>query len=73
MAVHEIPRAIKTDNGPPFNGEEYQRYGEALIIKLKFFTPLWPQRNAEAQRFMQPSAKALKTAKIYQRPWKQEL
>ena len=41
FAVHRIPRVIKTDNGPPFNGEEYQRYSEALEIKLKFSTPLW--------------------------------
>jgi len=73
FAVHGIPSVIKTDNGPPFNGEEYKRYGEALGIKLKFSTPLWPQGNAEAERFMQPLAKVLKTAKITQRSWKQEL
>ena len=73
FAVHGIPRVIKTDNGPSFNGEEYKRYGEALGITLKFSTPLWPQGNAEAERFMQPLAKALKTAKIVQRPWQQEL
>ena len=73
FAVHGIPRIIKTDNGPPFNGEEYRRYGEALGIDLKFSTPLWPQGNAEAERFMQPLAKALKTAKIAHRPWQQEL
>ena len=44
-----------------------------LEQKLKFSTPLWPHGNAEAERFMQPLAKALKTAKIDQRPWKQEL
>ena len=73
FAVHGIPRIIKTDNGPPFNGEEYRRYGEALGINLKFSTPLWPQGNAEAERFMQLLAKALKTAKIAHRPWQQEL
>ena len=74
FAVHGIPRIIKTDNGPPFNGEECRRYGgEALGINLKFSTPLWPQVNAEAERFMQPLAKALKTAKIAHRPWQQEL
>ena len=73
FAVHGIPSVIKTDNGPPFNGEEYRWYGEALGIKLKFSTLLWPQGNAEAERFMKPLAKVLKTAKITQRPWKQEL
>jgi transposase InsO family protein len=73
FAVHGISRIIKSDNGPLFNGEEYKRYADALEITLKFSTPLWPQGNAEAKRFMQPLAKALKTAKIAQRPWQQEL
>ncbi len=32
FAVHGIPRVIKTDNEPLFNGEKYKRYGEALGI-----------------------------------------
>ena len=71
--VHGIPDVIKTDNGPPFNGEEYRNYAKTLGIKLEFSTPLWPKGNAEAERFMQPLSKALKTAKIEQRPWRQEL
>ena len=73
FAVHGIPIVIKTANAPPFNGEEQKRYGEALGIKLTFPTPLWPQGNAEAERFMQLLAKVLKTAKITQRPWEEEL
>ena len=73
FSVHGIPDVIKTDNGPPFNGEEYRNYAKRLGIKLEFSTPLWPKGNAEAERFMQPLSKALKTAKIEQRPWRQEL
>ena len=69
FAVHGIPSVIKTANAPPFNGGEQKRY----VFKLTFSTPLWPQGNAEAERFMQPLAKVLKTAKITQRPWKEEL
>ena len=32
FAVHGIPIVIETANVPPFNGEEYKRYGEALGI-----------------------------------------
>ena len=71
FSVHGIPDVIKTDNGPPFNGEE--NYVKTLGIKLELPTPLWPKGNAEAERFMQPLCKALKTAKIEQRPWRQEL
>ncbi|CAB4022058.1 PREDICTED: uncharacterized protein K02A2.6-like [Paramuricea clavata] len=73
FAVHGIPTLLKSDNGPPFNGEEYQRYLTALGIKAIFSTPKWPQGNAEVERFMQPLGKSLKAAKLDGRPWKQEL
>ena len=71
FATHGIPNTVKTD--PPFNGEEYSRYLAALGITPKFSTPLWPQSNAEAERFMQPLGKTLRTAKAENRPWQQEL
>ena len=71
--VHGIPNVIKTDNGPPLNGEEYRNYAKTLGRKLEFSTPLWSKGNAEAERFKQSLGKALKTAKIEQRPWKQEM
>ena len=64
---------LKSDNGPPFNGEEYTRYLKALGINPKFSTPYWPQGNAEVERFMQPLGKAIKTAHAQGKPWKQEL
>ena len=73
FARHGIPTIIKSDNGPPFNGTEYKHYLEVLGIKAKYSTPKWPQGNAEAERFMQPLGKALKTAHIENRPWQQEL
>ena len=73
FATHGIPNIVKTDNGPPFNGEVYYRYLTALEITPKFSTPLWPQGNAEAERFMQPLGKTLRTAKVENRPWQQEL
>ena len=73
FAVHGIPTLLKSDNGPPFNGEEYQRYLTALGIKAIFSTPKWPQGNTEVERFMQPLGKSLKAAKLDGRPWKQEL
>ena len=64
---------MKSDNGPPFNEEVYKRYLNTLRIKPEFSIPLWPQGNSGIERFMQPLGKALKTAKIEGRPWKQEL
>ena len=73
FATHGIPDTLKTDNGPPFNGEEYRRYMETLGIKVIYSTPYWPQGNGEAERFMQPLGKALKTAHAERGPWRQEL
>ena len=73
FAVHGIPAILRSDNGPPFNGEEYSRYLQTLGIKAEWSTPKWPQGNATVERFMQPLGKALKTAKLDGRPWRQEL
>jgi hypothetical protein len=71
--VHGVPAIVRSDNGPPFNGEDYSRYLQALGIKVEWSTPKWPQGNALVERFMQPLGKALKTAKLDGRPWRQEL
>ena len=34
FAVHGIPAIVRSDNGPPFNGEDYSRY-LALGVKFK--------------------------------------
>ena len=73
FAVHGIPAILRSDNGPPFNGEEYSRYVQTLGIKAEWSTPKWPQGNATVERFMQTLGKALKTAKLDGRPWRQEL
>ncbi|CAB4042603.1 PREDICTED: uncharacterized protein K02A2.6-like, partial [Paramuricea clavata] len=73
FATHGIPPTVKSDNGPPFNREEYSRYLKAFGIKPVFSTPLYPQGNAEVEQFMQPLGKTLKAAKIEGHPWHQVL
>ena len=73
FATHGLPTVIKSDNGPPYISQEYRRYLEALDIRPEFSTPHWLQGNVEAERFMQPLGKALKTAQIQGPLWQQEL
>ena len=73
FATHGIPRKVKSDNGPPFNGRDFERYMNALGIEWTTSTPLWPQGNPHVERFMKPLGKVLKTAQIEGKPWKQEL
>lgn len=69
FAMHGIPTVIKSDNGPPYNSQEYGTYLEALCIRPEFSTPYWPQGNAEAEWSLQPLGKAPKTAQIQGCPW----
>ncbi len=73
FATHGIPRKIRTDNGPPFNGDEFKRYMEVLGIEWKTSTPLWPQANGNAESIMKPIGKVIKTATLEGKNWRQEL
>eukprot|EP00794_Sanderia_malayensis_P014704 gene14704-biopygen11798 len=73
FAAHGIPFELTSDNGPPFNGDDFARYLKLLGIKFKPSTPKWPQGSAEVERFMQPLNKALTTAIAEGKKWQQEL
>ena len=73
FARHGIPAKITTDNGPPFNGKEFERYMALLGVNWKPSTPLWPQGNANAESVMKPLGKLLQSAKIENKNWRQEL
>ena len=68
-----IPQAVWTDNGPPFQGEDFRNFGNDLGFTHRCITPLWPQANGEVERFMDTLLKAIRTAHIEQKNWKQEM
>ena len=47
------PASIRSDNGPPFNGGEWRKYGEVQGISIEFSTPGHPQQNGLVERYMQ--------------------
>ncbi len=67
-----IPEAIKTDNGPPFNGKEFAEFCQQMGIKHQKVTPLWPEANGLVERFMRNLGKTIRTAKIENKDWKRE-
>ena len=73
FVTHCIPETLTSNNGPPFNGEEYKRYLTALGINKVTSTPQWPQENAVVERFNQPLANVLKAATVEGKVWQQEL
>lgn len=62
FATHGIPSVLKSDNGPPFFGEEFKAYMIENGIDHQRITPLWPQANSEAENFMKPLTKAVHAA-----------
>jgi len=73
FARQGIPVTVTTDNGPPFSGHEFSKFAQQLGFKHRKITPLWPQANSEAERFMQPLQKAIRAAHMRKLNWKQEM
>eukprot|EP00112_Aurelia_sp_Birch-Aquarium-sp1_P017289 Seg3991.4 transcript_id=Seg3991.4/GoldUCD/mRNA.D3Y31 product="putative protein K02A2.6" protein_id=Seg3991.4/GoldUCD/D3Y31 len=73
FATHGIPDTMTSDNGPPFNGDDYQRYLTALGINKNPSISKWPQGNAEVEKFNQPLGKALQTGTAEGKVWRQEI
>ena len=73
FATHGIPAKLTSDNGPPFNGAEFERYMKALNIDWITSTPLWSQGNSNVEDFNKTLVKVSPTAELEERNWKQEL
>ena len=52
FAEHGIPEVVKSDNGPPFQSNEFRNFAAQLNFKHHRITPLWPEANGEAERFI---------------------
>ena len=73
FSTHGIPLIIKSDNGPPFNSEDIRKYMAENGINHSRITPLWPQANSEAENFMKPMTKAIRSAHAEGKAWKKHL
>ena len=73
FATHGIPTIVCSDNGPPFTSHEIQQYMEENGVQHRRITPLWPQANSEAERFMQPLTKAIRSAHAEGKQWTKHL
>ncbi|XP_064639559.1 uncharacterized protein K02A2.6-like [Lineus longissimus] len=73
MSRHGVVSILKSDNGPPFTSHDFKRFAEYLGFQHRRVTPLYPQANGEAERFMRNITKTVQAAHIEGRNWKQEL
>ena len=73
FATHGLPDTLKTDNGPPFQSHEFAKFMTYCGTKHRKIAPYWPRANAQAENFMKPLNKAIKSATAKGKSWRQEL
>ena len=67
------PSVLKTDNGAPFNSGEFAAFAKKLGFKQRKITPLWPEANGEAERFVRTLNKFVHTCQAEHSDWRVEL
>ncbi len=76
FATFGTPKVVKSDNGPPFNGEDFRRFAKTFGFHHRKVTPLWPRANGEVERFIKTLnmlKKHVKIAKAQGVNWRKEL
>ena len=68
-----IPESVSSDNGPPFNRQEFSDFMKYLGFRHERKTPLNPQANAEAKKFMRVLKKLYPLSKLTGTNFKQEV
>ncbi|KAL1468188.1 hypothetical protein MTO96_041641 [Rhipicephalus appendiculatus] len=64
-----VPHQVKSDNGPPFTSTNFRLFALEYGFKHHRITPLWPEANGEAERFMRTLTKAIKALNVQGRDW----
>ncbi|GFN92531.1 transposon ty3-g Gag-Pol polyprotein [Plakobranchus ocellatus] len=62
------PSVLKTDNGAPFS-----IFAQKYRFKHRKITPLWPEANGEAERFVRSLNKFVHTCQAEHSEWKEQL
>ena len=68
-----IPAVVGSDNGPPFNGQEFVDFSKYMGFVHELKTPKNPQANAEAEQFMRILKKLYQICHITGQTFKQEV
>ncbi|GFR62604.1 transposon Ty3-G Gag-Pol polyprotein [Elysia marginata] len=67
------PIVLKSDNGRPFNGTEFAAFAKKLGFHHRKITPLWPEANGEAEKFVRTVNKFIHACESENSSWKEEL
>ncbi len=73
FASHGLPEQVVSDNGSNLVSIEIESFFSSNGIRHRKVTPYWPQANATVERFNRTIEKAIRTAHIEGKDWRQEL
>ena len=73
FARQGFPKVVKTDNGPPFQSSDFKDFANQAGFRHRKITPLWPEANGEAERFMRTLNKYVRAATAECKDWRIEL
>uniref|UniRef100_A0A1A7ZL69 Gypsy retrotransposon integrase-like protein 1 n=2 Tax=Nothobranchius furzeri TaxID=105023 RepID=A0A1A7ZL69_NOTFU len=73
FSMFGIPRVLKSDNGSPFNSEQFSSFLTHMGCRHRKITTLWPQADATAESFMRTLGKATRVSADQSVPWKQTI
>lgn len=62
MARYGIPETVVTDNGPPFNGQEFQQFAKNYEFLHVTSSPYYPRSNGKAENAVKTAKRLLKKA-----------
>ena len=66
-------RSVSSDNGPPFNEQDFSDFSKYFGFRRERKTPLNPQANTEAEQFMRVVKKLYQISKLTGTNFKQEV
>ena len=67
-----IPMKVKSDNGPPFQNQDYEDYANYMGFKRPKMQPCFPQANVLVELFNKVLQKILAIAKLEPQKWRRE-
>ena len=73
FATYDTPLKTKSDNGPPFNGEEFSNFTKIHVFKHRKLTPKHPQGNGEIENYMKQIKKSAAIANVAKVDYKAEV
>ena len=73
FSMFGIPEECKSDNGPPFQSREFAEYAKTQGFRHRKITPLHPEANGKAERFVKTLQKFITATTVEGNSWRMPL